>query len=584
MRRIIALFLCCLVALSAAAKITLPPQIGDNMVLQQNTKANLWGWANPGETVTVSSTWDDEVYTVKAGSDGAWKVAVYTPQGSYEDHTVVISAGKETVELKHVLIGEVWLASGQSNMEMPLRGFDGCPVEGALQEIATSGRYKGRIRFVMLPKTEAYEPQTLINAPWKESCADNAAEFSATAWFFAKNLNEVLDVPVGIICNAWGGSAVEGWIPREIVRNYSDLVSEPEDVKKIRNQMARPTIMYYGQWCPVRNYTYKGAIWYQGESNIGHPDYALRMGDMIQVWREESGISELPVYQVEIAPYISGGGVDGLESALLREQQRIAARDVENCWCVSTVDLMYPYEGTQIHPARKREVGERLSYMALNHTYGKKQFPGIAPTYDYYDVEGSNIVISFENVRQAGGFNRSEGLEGFEVCGPDLVWHPATARVQPFVNRVVVHSDDVPEPVAARYCFKNWQLGNLAGANGLAVEPFRTDRIPEGEIPGITKEPDGDFEGHWTGSTRMEQMGGREIQYDYRISKRADGTWQCSVNGEAPQNVNVRGRRLTGLTAGGGMPFPLELKLKEDGTLSVQMMGNETAVLSRRKK
>ena len=195
----------------------------------------------------------------------------HTPEGSYDEHIVVIAAGKEKIELKHVLIGEVWLASGQSNMEMPLRGFDGCPVEGALQEIATSGRYKGRIRFVMLPKTEAYEPLKTVDAPWKESCADNAAEFSATAWFFAKNLNEVLDVPVGIICNAWGGSAVEGWIPREIVRGYSDVVAEPEDVKKVRNQMARPTIMYYGQWCPVRDYTYKGVIWYQGESNPYRP-------------------------------------------------------------------------------------------------------------------------------------------------------------------------------------------------------------------------------------------------------------------------------------------------------------------------
>ena len=569
-------------AATLQAKITLPPQMADNMVLQQNTKANLWGWANPGETVTVTTSWDDDKYTAKADADGAWKVAVYTPEGSYEEHIVVIAAGKEKIELKHVLIGEVWLASGQSNMEMPLRGFDGCPVEGALQEIATSGRYKGRIRFVMLPRTEAYEPVKMVDAPWKESCADNAAEFSATAWFFAKNLNEVLDVPVGVICNAWGGSGLEGWIPREIVRNYSDVVSEPEDVKKVRNQMARPTIMYYGQWCPIRNYTYKGAIWYQGESNIGHPDYALRMGDMINTWRKETGNAELPVYQVEIAPYISGGGVDGLESALLREQQRIAARDVENCYCVTTVDLMYPYEGSQIHPAKKREVGERLSYMALNHTYGKKQFPGIAPTYESYEDDGDNIIISFEHVREAGGFSRSEGLEGFEICGADLVWHPAEARIQPFVNRLIVHSDEVKEPVAVRYCFKNWQLGNLAGANGMAVAPFRTDRIPEGEIPGVNKEPDGDFEGHWTGTARMGKMGGgMEVKYDYNITKLADGSWQCSTNGEAPKPVKVRGKKLTGLTAGGGMPFPVELKIKNDGTLSLQMMGNEMAVLKR---
>lgn len=464
--------------LSAAvlqAKIVLPPQVGDYMVLQQKTQANLWGWADAGAKVTVAVSWDKAIYTVKANETGAWKVAVATPEGGYAEQTVTVACGKEKVTLQHVLIGEVWLGSGQSNMEMPLRGFDNCPVEGAMQEIAQAGRYKGRIRFNTLPKTEAYSERPVTGGEWKESIPENAMEFGATAWFFAKNLTEALDVPVGIVNNSWGGSRVEGWLPKETVQTYPDLPADSLSIQKqIEGQWHRPTIMYYGQWAPVRNYTYKGVIWYQGESNVGQPDYALRMQTLIELWRREGGNKDLPVYQVEIAPYEYGDGTDGISSALLREQQRLCARQVENCWIVSTADLVYPYERPNIHPAKKREVGQRLSYMALNHTYGKWMFPGAAPTYKSMRVEGNEVYVLMDNVRESGGFNRMEGIEGFELCGPDGVWHKAQAWVTN-MDGVKVYSAEVSNPVAVRYAFRNWLPGNLTGASGLAVEPFRSD-------------------------------------------------------------------------------------------------------------
>lgn len=469
----LALLLC---AAGLQAKIVLPPQIGDYMVLQQQTQVSLWGWADAGAMVTVTVSWEKAKYVAKAGADGAWKVAVSTPEGGYAEQSVSIACGKEKVTLQHVLIGEVWLGSGQSNMEMPLRGFDNCPIEGGPQEIAFSGRYKGRIRFNTLPKTEAYSARTITGGEWKESCPENAPEFGAAAWFFAKNLTEVLDVPVGIINNAWGGSHVEGWLPSEVVETYPDLPSDSLSIQeKIPGQWHRPTIMYYGQWAPVRNYTFKGVLWYQGESNVGQPDYALRMETLIALWRRESGNKNLPVYQVEIAPFVYGDGPDGLSGALLREQQRISARETENCWIVSTADLVFPYEGPNIHPAKKREVGERLSYLALNHTYGKWMFPGAAPTYHSMKVEGQDVYVQMDHVYENGGFNRMEAIEGFEVCGADGVWYPAQAWANG-MEGVKVYSAQVAAPVAVRYAFRNWLPANLTGAKGLAVEPFRSDQ------------------------------------------------------------------------------------------------------------
>lgn len=580
MKKLLFIIALLLGATGVQAAIRLPSQIGDYMVLQQQTQARLWGWADPGASLKVGTSWDSRTYTVKADAKGAWQVEVATPAGSYDEQTVTISCGREKIELRHVLIGEVWLGSGQSNMEMPLKGFDNCPVDGALQEIAESGRYRGRIRFSTVPKVGAYSPKDIVDAPWLESCPDNAPGFGAAAWFFAKNLTEVLDVPVGIINNAWGGSRVEGWLPKEIVEGYPGVASDSLAIQRVF-EMHRPTFMYYGQWTPVRKYTFKGVIWYQGETNVGMDplEYAKRMETLIAVWRRETGNPDLPVYQVQLAPY-GDNDPAAYGYAILREQQENAARETENCWMVSTADLAYPYETAQIHPARKREVGQRLSYMALNHTYGRTVFPGVAPEYASFDVDGGEVTVSFNNVRESGGFNLFDSIQGFEVCGPDLVFHPAEGRTQR--NAIIVSSPEVKQPVAVRYAFRNFLPANLAGANGLAVAPFRSDRILEGEIPANpADQPDGDFEGHWTG--KAQGMGGQEMAFDLTFRKLEDGSWQCEMPGQEPQAARVRGKRATvNFPFGNGMRFPLELKFHDDGTLWAEMMGNPVAQLERR--
>lgn len=561
------------IGLAASAKIQLPPQIGDYMVLQQQTGARLWGWTDPGAQVTATVSWSKQKYSARADGDGLFEIVVNTPAGSYTERSINIKSGKETVTLEHVLIGEVWLGSGQSNMEMSLKGYDSCPVDGNYQEAMGAGKYTGRVRFSMIPRTEAYSPRRDSGGPWQECTPQNVLNFSATGWFFAKALNDVLDVPVGVICNAWGGSSVEGWLPREVCAGFPGCPADSASVRAVMNSMHRPTIMYYGQWCPVSRYTYRGVIWYQGETNVNvRPDtYAEHLEILIDLLRAETGNPELPFYQVEIAPYAENSNPDGYECAKLREQQQKAARETENCWIVTTADLMHEYEMWQIHPGNKKGVGDRLAWMALNHTYGMDFFPGIAPTYNSMDVDDNEVVLRFDNVRQAGGFNRFDHIEGFEICGADQVWYPGEARGQNMASTITVSSPDVPHPVAVRYAFRNWKPGNLAGANGQGVAPFRTDRILEGETPfDPSTAPDSDFTGHWVGTVR--QMG-RETNYDFTLKKLADGSWSCEMPGQQPREARVRANKATfNYPMAPGMEFPMTIRMRPDGTVWMETM------------
>ena len=554
------------------------------MVLQQKGTAALWGWSDSASSISITTSWNGRKYSVKPDEKGAWKVDVSTPEGSFTEYTLTIESGKEKIVLSHVLIGEVWLGSGQSNMEMPLKGFDGCPVEGGMQEIIQSGRYRGKIRFSTLPKTEAYSPLEVNGGEWKESSPENAPMFGAAAWFFAKNIVDVLDVPVGIINNAWGGSRIEGWLPKEVVSEYPGVPSDSLGCSKIMLSMSRPTVMYYGQWCPVRNYTFKGVLWYQGESNWNNDpmEYADRMDRLISLWREETANPVLPVYLVELAPYAENNNPDGIESAIVREQQRLSASRTDECWIVSINDLVYPYEAFQIHPSKKKEVGERLSYMALNHTYGLGYFPGTAPTFSYMDVDGNTVTLNFNGVAEAGGFNRVSDIEGFEACGPDLVWHPSVVRVVPYVNSVILTTPGVDDPVAVRYSFRNFLPGNFSGANGLTVPPFRSDRLVEGETPVSQNNlPDGDFEGTWKGSSNVDGLGGRPMTFEVTLHKNGDGSWTFTIPGQDPKPAKVRGNKATVTAEFGNTSFPMDIRYHEDGSVWVEFMGNPTTELKR---
>lgn len=470
MKRVLVFALLLCAVFSASAQLRLPQIIGSDMVLQQQADVTLWGWAAPGARITLTASWDDSPVKVRVGADGAWKLRVRTPKASNEPQWLAFSDGQERRTLNNVLIGEVWFCSGQSNMEMPLRGFGSETVEGADADIARSGDYPG-IRMAHIPHTKASEPQAETPGSWVCSSPQTAAGFSATAYYFARELNRTLDIPVGIIHCSWGGTKVEGWMPRELLEKYGD-VDLADATSATCHDMSRPMVMYNAMLHPLQNYTIRGFLWYQGCSNVGaHATYAQRQTDMVALWREKWGLGKLPFYFVEIAPFDYG---EGDKAPYLREAQHRAAELIPNSGIVSTSDLVYARELACIHPSRKCEVGERLANMALNRTYGFSDRDCLSPQFREITLgEDGSAVLSFRNA--AEGFRSPEGFPGFEAAGADCVFHPAQAAPVGGDGRLRVWLPDGTPVVAVRYCFHNWAPSAVWNLRGLPLMPFRTD-------------------------------------------------------------------------------------------------------------
>lgn len=460
----------------ATAKIRLPQIIGDHMILQQQSSANIWGTATPSAKVNVKVSWSNEKHSTTADKDGKWKIAINTPSASYNKESITISDKDGAVTLTDVLIGEVWLCGGQSNMEMPLEGFYACPIEGTEEAILTAGKWKDRVREVKIPKTGALTPQDTVEGKWVETTPETAMKFTAAGWYFATMLNSALDVPVGIVACNWGGSAVESWLPKEVVYSYEEntIPSNSHEPKKDPGGWYNCTssyVMYNGMLVPVSNYTIKGFLWYQGETNAGlYGYYAERLAKMVSIWRDLWGQGEIPFYEVELAPWKYGG--DGTTGARIREAQHNAVKLIPNSGIVCTNDLVYEYEADQIHPCQKRGVGERLALLALNRTYGMSSLPCEGPEFKDFTVEGNKVIVNFTNT-QYTSLSPWHDIQGFEVAGEDRVFHPAKAERRD--HSVVVTCEQVSEPVAVRYCFRDFQKGNLTGVINLPAVPFRTD-------------------------------------------------------------------------------------------------------------
>lgn len=477
MKKSILSLLAILLTITANATLRLSSLISDNMVLQQKASARIWGWANPGETITITNSWSSDKAMRKASKDGSWTIAINTPAASFDSQSITINCGKEQIKVSNILIGEVWLASGQSNMEMPLKGFAGCCVENGTKDALYAHQESPYVRMFKVPKVQKLTPQEECEGTWNLPTFLNALEYSATAYYFASALSNALQVPIGIVNSSYGGAHVESWTSREVCKQYSDI---PQDSVSIYNfgsyDFDRPMLMYNAMFYPIKNYTYRGIIWYQGCSNVGHADvYAERLSNMVSLWRKDLGLGDIPFYQVELAPYIFGSGKDDIGGALLRESQHKATEIIPNCDIVSTNDLALPIEVYNIHPSRKRPVGLRLSYLALNQVYGMKEIACHGPRFDRskFHIDGNKAIVGF--ITNQFGICRNWGLEGFEIAGEDRKFHPATAEFHWQTNEVYLTSEEVPSPVAVRYCFKDFQVGNLIGGNELPLYPFRTD-------------------------------------------------------------------------------------------------------------
>jgi sialate O-acetylesterase len=469
------------VATVTQAKVRLHHLVSDNMIIQQQSDVRLWGWATPGRKVTATTSWSEQRASAKADKQGRWLLTVRSPKASYEPLSITFDDGDGQVVIQNVLAGEVWVCAGQSNMEMPVKGFGNCPVQDYNQEVIGAAGPR-QVRSAKIPSIMRMTPQEDADTRWRECSPQTVGDFSATGYFFAKTVNRALDIPVGIIEANKGGSRVESWLTKENLEKYT---SEPTDTMGIVNfkkewDYHRALVWGNGTFNPILNYTVRGILFYQGCSNVGDPgnQYSERLKLLVEQWRQQFQLGELPFYFVQIAPYDSGDK-QGTWNALLQEQQYRASQIIPNSGLVCTNDCVYPYEGTQIHPAQKQKVGQRLAFLALNKTYGMGSLICESPSYRDMQVKDGKVMLHFDN--ECGAISRFEGIEGFELAGSDRVFYPAKARHfwQPgggyWDECIVVESDRVPQPVAVRYCFRNWLLGNLANAGGLPLFPFRSD-------------------------------------------------------------------------------------------------------------
>lgn len=479
-RKLLTLVAVALAMTGAQAKVKLPHILGDNMILQQDTEARLWGWDKPGATVKVTTSWTTQKYQAKTGNDGKWQVSVRTPKASYTPLSVTFDDGQGKTTLNGILSGEVWVCAGQSNMEMPVKGFGNCPVEGYNKAVMEANSYKG-IHYVKIPSVMSMTPLDDAQCEWKTVSPETVGDASATGYFFAQAVNRALDIPVGLVMANKGGSRVESWLSHDYLqKNTTEPLDSAEMVKKFSWDYHRPLVWGNGTFHPILNYTVKGILFYQGCSNVGDPagQYTKRLADLVDEWRKGFALGDIPFYFVQIAPY-HNGDINGDWGPRLREQQFNAAKVIKNSGIVCTEDLVYPYEVEQIHPCQKQQVGERLALQALNKTYGMKQLICESLTFKEMKIKNDTVCVHFDN--ECGAISRFEDIQGFEIAGEDKVFHKATAKHfwqpgdDPWNECVILTSPEVKKPVAIRYCFRNFQLGNLANAGGLPLFPFRTD-------------------------------------------------------------------------------------------------------------
>ena len=459
-----------LLAQSIHAEVKLPAIVSSNMVLQRNTTVVLWGWADAKEKISIEVSWLDEPLSVRADKEGNWRVEVKTTS-SKEAQTITVKSADSDIFMDNILFGEVWLCSGQSNMQQPIKGYNGQPTFHSVEAIANASN--PNLRLFTVDRVGSLTPVKDVEkySAWQEASQGNVADFSAVAYFFGQQLQKILDVPVGMIHTSWGGSSVQAWISKEVISEYQELDLADVDITQGTNHI--PTALYNAMIHPIVPYTIQGALWYQGESNRLKPEaYKELFPAMVKDWRARWGIGDFPFYFVQIAPY----WYNDLEafstadnSAFIRETQLMCADLIPNSGMAVTMDIGDKY---CIHPPKKKEVADRLLYNALNQTYGFETVDGKSPVYESMEVKESEILLKFKNA-ESGIYTYNE-LSGFEIAGNDKIFYPADAKIVDRQN-VLVKSEKVPLPVAVRYAWSNWVEGTLFDANLLPASSFRTD-------------------------------------------------------------------------------------------------------------
>lgn len=442
------------------ANVTLPALFSDHMVLQQNTEVTVWGWAKPLEKISVVASWDGVQVKTQADNHANWQVKLKTPTAG-GPHTITVS-GYNTIVLQDVLIGEVWLCAGQSNMEWSAAvGID----NGAQ---AISKAWHPRIRLFQVPHKSAPAPQLDCDTEWRACSPQTMQYFSAVGYAFGEHLQENLDVPIGLINSSWGATAAEVWVNADVISANDTLA---QSALKLPNEPwcpNEPGSVYNAMIGPLSPYSLAGFIWYQGETNTHNPEtYTQLLKTLIRSWRNEFG-DKLPFYYVQIAPWKYDARPIGV---MVREAQRLAMSTPKTGMVVIS-DIGNIEE---LHPRNKLDVGKRLAAWALNKTYGRTDIPYSGPLYRAMEIKGDKIRVYFDHAEN-GFLVKGNNLTHFEIAGEDSIFVPAQARIKG--EYIEVRARQVKKPVAVRFAWSNTAEPNLFNKEGLPASCFRTDDWP----------------------------------------------------------------------------------------------------------
>ncbi|MFD1628769.1 sialate O-acetylesterase [Pseudopedobacter beijingensis] len=449
------------------AKVVLPAVLSDNMVLQQNTEVKLWGTADKNKIVEVVASWSTEKYSSKSDASGKWLLKIKTPVAG-GPHTLTFNDGSGNLALDNVMTGEVWLCSGQSNMEMPMKGFPSQPVLNSNEIISRANN--PNLRLMKVGRNPSLAPLEDVKGVWKISTPEAAREFSAIAYQFGEMLQKQLKVPVGIIVSSVGGTKIECWMSKEILKTFPE-VKIPERLDAVKQDFKEPTVLFNSMIYPLTNFAIKGWLWYQGESNRSKANaYSKLFPAMVADWRKRWDKGELPFYYTELAPLESksstGNGVK------MRYVQLQAMEAIPNSGMAVINDAgMKDY----VHAMDKTTVARRLGYWALGNTYGIKGISYRSPIYKSHKTEGNKLIVSFEHFSN-GMTSYGKEITLFELAGNDGNFYPATATLTKSGN-IEVQAKEVEKPVSVRYAWKDWVVGEVYNTDGLPLPSFTTISI-----------------------------------------------------------------------------------------------------------
>ena len=465
------LLLSCIVAFFSVvfvqAETKLPSVLGSHMVLQQGEKCPIWGWDDPGEFVTVEFAGSE--YGTNVGDDGRWEVHLDPMKANAKGQTLTIR-GSSKLELKDVLVGEVWLCSGQSNMEWTVSRS-----ANPKEEIANGNH--PLIRHIKVPHQLSATPKDdLRTGGWQVCSPKVVANFTAVGYYFARHLQGEIKVPIGLIGSNWGGTRIEPWTPPvgfKAIKQLESITGKLDQFSKARPGRGTPTHMYNAMIHPLRHYKIKGALWYQGESNNGEGMlYFHKMRALIAGWRQVFADEKLPFYFVQLAPFRYGGDPKRLPG--IWHAQFATVKTVPHTGMAVTTDITHL---TDIHPKNKQDVGKRLALWALAKTYDKaSKQPYSGPLFEKMDqAEGKGALTVWFDKATTGGLKTSDGkpVSHFEIAGKDGKWHPAKVTIV-YGDHLIVSSEAVKQPEHVRFGWDQLATPNLVNRAGLPASPFNT--------------------------------------------------------------------------------------------------------------